>query len=166
MLVQRKLCLEPIVSAAHIHRQPPGRTGPALWSMLFFPWDSSSKGLEITVPHPHGEHVQGLIPLENIPFPDSLRRLLDRQPQSQQHDRACCTNSHPHAHPLSIAPFVAPTLCFPSLLCPFTTSQRETREGQKSESSLQNLPFFVWHSLDSLRHPSSSCCFAPVSGKS
>lgn len=42
----------------------------------------------------------------------------------------------------------------------------EMREGQKSESSLQNLPFSVSHSLDSLRHPSSSCCFARVSGKS
>lgn len=42
----------------------------------------------------------------------------------------------------------------------------EMREGQKSESSLQNLPLSVSHSLDSLRHPSSSCCFAPVSGKS
>lgn len=59
------------VSAAQAHRQPPNRTSSALRSLLFFPWDSSGKGLEITVPHPHGEPVQGLIPPENIPFSDS-----------------------------------------------------------------------------------------------
>lgn len=67
------------VSAVQAHRRPPSRTSSTLRSLLFFPWDSSGKGLEITVPHPHGELVQGLIPPENIPFPDSQRRRLERQ---------------------------------------------------------------------------------------
>lgn len=84
------------------------------------------------------DRLQGLVPPENIPFPDSRRRrvLERRQRRSRRRDRARYTQqllTHTHAHRLSSSQKLLP-LCLPhfaspsSQRCPFATS-REGRRG-------------------------------------
>lgn len=143
-----KLPLSVRVSTLQVHRRPPSRTSPALWSLLFFPWDSSGKGLEITVPCPHGEPVQGLIPLENL--------LFSSQPAMLVGEAVAVTPARPsmlHAVPytrapafiLSALPSPSPTLCFSlsglALHNHLGREVRKCRQEKKKRKKKKALPF-------------------------
>lgn len=166
-----------IVSAVQAYRRPPSRTSSTLRSLLFFPWNSSCKGLEITVPHPHDEPVQGLISPEKHSFSWQPTTLVGEAAvvtpawQSMLHTESLtCTRFHP----LSFAPFVSLTLCLPlcsSLSQPPREGNEEMESEQKkkekrkkwrvtSESPLLSVSLF------SLCCPPSSRLLAPVSGMS
>lgn len=149
-----KLPLSIRVSTLQVHRRPPSRTSPALWSLLFFPWDSSGKGLEIAVPHPHGELVQGLIPLKNIIFSRQPARLVGEAVavtpawQSMLH---AVPHTHAGFYPLSFALTVSYFVLSPlSGLALHNLLGRKVRkcrqEGEKKEKKLRRS-----QSLTSLR---------------
>lgn len=171
-----KLPLSIRVSTLQVHRRPSSRTSPALWSLLFFPWDSSGKGLEIAVPHPHGELVQGLIPLENILFSWQPATLVGQAVavtpawQSMLH-------AVPHMHAgfypvsfaLTVSYFVLPPLSGLALHYLLGRKVRKCRqEGKKKKkaSAFSQSHFSPSRSHSVTHSLTSAWRFAPVCGMS
>ena len=165
------------VSAAQAHRRPPSSTSYTLRPLLFFPWDSSGKGLEITVPHPHGEPVQGLITPENIPFPDKAttpageaavvtaawQSMLHTRSRSLSHTHTL-THTHTHTHTHTLSLFLFLPLCSALLQPPRKGSEEMEREREKRKPAQQSLQYLPSVSLFS--PPSLPPSLAPVSGMS